>query len=157
MKRIPVLISLVVTVVILLTACGGQVSAPKDLLARIKQRGYIIISTDPDNAPQSTLNTQGKRPSNTKCPLDTLTTAEMQGFDVDVAAEIGKRLGVETCFATPSWDMITAGSWAGKWDLSIGSIAIHINAAHKYHSRGLSVGGCSYHIMILRYIYILTK
>ncbi|MGA2505094.1 MAG: transporter substrate-binding domain-containing protein [Anaerolineales bacterium] len=124
MKRIPVLISLVVTVVILLTACGGQVSAPKDLLARIKQRGYIIISSDPDNAPQSTLNTQGKRPSNTKCPLDTLTTAEMQGFDVDVAAEIGKRLGVETCFATPSWDMITAGSWAGKWDLSIGSMTI---------------------------------
>ena len=48
----------------------------------------------------------------------------MQGFDVDVAAEIGKRLGVETCFATPSWDMITAGSWADKWDLSIGSMTI---------------------------------
>jgi polar amino acid transport system substrate-binding protein len=48
----------------------------------------------------------------------------MQGFDVDVAAEMGKRLGVETCFATPSWDMITAGSWADKWDLSIGSMTI---------------------------------
>jgi polar amino acid transport system substrate-binding protein len=48
----------------------------------------------------------------------------MQGFDVDVAAEIGKRLGVETCFATPSWDMITAGSWADKWDVSVGSMTI---------------------------------
>jgi polar amino acid transport system substrate-binding protein len=48
----------------------------------------------------------------------------MQGFDVDVAAEIGKRLGVETCFATPSWDMITAGNWADKWDVSVGSMTI---------------------------------
>ena len=124
MKKIIVLISLIVTVVIVLTACGSQASAPKDLLAQIKSRGYVLVSTDPNYAPQSSLNTQGKRPSTTKCPSDTLTTAEMQGFDVDVAAEIGKRLGVETCFATPSWDMITAGSWADKWDVSVGSMTI---------------------------------
>jgi polar amino acid transport system substrate-binding protein len=124
MKKITVLISLIVMVAIVLTACGSQASAPKDLLAQIKSRGYIIVSTDPNYAPQSFLNTQGKRPSTTKCPSDTLTTAEMQGFDVDVAAEIGKRLGVETCFATPSWDMITAGSWADKWDVSVGSMTI---------------------------------
>lgn len=124
MKKITVLISLIVMVVIVLTACGSQASAPKDLLAQIKSRGYVLVSTDPNYEPQSSLNTQGKRPSTTKCPSDTLTTAEMQGFDVDVAAEIGKRLGVETCFATPSWDMITAGSWADKWDVSVGSMTI---------------------------------
>jgi polar amino acid transport system substrate-binding protein len=48
----------------------------------------------------------------------------MQGFDVDVALEVGKRLGVETCFATPSWDAITAGNWADKWDISVGSMTI---------------------------------
>jgi polar amino acid transport system substrate-binding protein len=124
MKKMTVLISLIVMVVIVLTACGGNASKPKDLLAQIKSRGYVIVSTDPNYEPQSFLNTQGKRPSTTKCPSDTLTTAEMQGFDVDVAAEIGKRLGVETCFATPSWDMITAGSWADKWDVSVGSMTI---------------------------------
>ena len=124
MKKITVLISLIVMVAIVLAACGSQASAPKDLLAQIKSRGYVIVSTDPNYAPQSFLNTQGKRTSTTKCPSDTLTTAEMQGFDVDVAAEIGKRLGVETCFATPSWDMITAGSWADKWDVSVGSMTI---------------------------------
>ena len=124
MKKTTVLISLIVIVTIILTACGGQASTPKDLLAQIKSRGYIIVSTDPNYAPQSSLNTEGKRPSTTKCPSDTLTTAEMQGFDVDVAAEIGKRLGVETCFATPSWDMITAGSWADKWDVSVGSMTV---------------------------------
>ena len=124
MKKTTVLISLILLAAIVLTACGGKPAAPKDLLAQIKQRGYVLVSTDPNYAPQSSLNTQGKRPSNTKCPSDALTTAEMQGFDVDVAAEIGKRLGVETCFATPSWDLITAGSWADKWDVSVGSMTI---------------------------------
>jgi polar amino acid transport system substrate-binding protein len=48
----------------------------------------------------------------------------MQGFDVDVAKAIGDDLGVETCFATPSWDAITAGNWADKWDVSVGSMTI---------------------------------
>jgi len=124
MKKIYLLTSMIVVLSIILTACGTKSAAPADLLAKIKSRGYILVSTDPNYAPQSSLNTQGKRPSTTKCPSDTLTTAEMQGFDVDVAAEIGKRLGVETCFATPSWDMITAGNWADKWDVSVGSMTI---------------------------------
>jgi polar amino acid transport system substrate-binding protein len=48
----------------------------------------------------------------------------MQGFDVDVAKAIGEALGVETCFATPSWDAITAGNWADKWDVSVGSMTV---------------------------------
>src|SRR5258706_5363191 len=48
----------------------------------------------------------------------------MQGFDVDVAKAIGDGLGVETCFATPSWDAITAGNWADKWDVSAGPMTI---------------------------------
>jgi polar amino acid transport system substrate-binding protein len=43
---------------------------------------------------------------------------------VDVAKSIGDDLGVETCFATPSWDAITAGNWANKWDVSVGSMTI---------------------------------
>ena len=110
---------------LVLAACGGGAAAqPKDQLEAIKQRGYILVSTDPNYEPQSFLNTEGKRPSDTKCPGDALTTAEMQGFDVDVAKSIGDALGVETCFATPSWDVITAGSWADKWDMSVGSMTI---------------------------------
>ena len=39
-------------------------------------------------------------------------------------AEIAKRLGVEIGFETPSWDVITAGSWGGRWDFSVGSMTI---------------------------------
>jgi polar amino acid transport system substrate-binding protein len=120
--------SVVITAVLaslVLAACGaGATPAPTDLLEAIKQRGYILVSTDPNYEPQSFLNTEGSRPSDTKCPADALTTAEMQGFDVDVAKAIGEALGVETCFATPSWDAITAGNWADKWDVSVGSMTV---------------------------------
>jgi len=110
---------------LMLSACGGGGAAQADnLLDDIKQRGYIMVSTDPNYEPQSFLNTEGDRPSDTKCPSDALTTAEMQGFDVDVAKAIGDSLAVETCFATPSWDAITAGSWADKWDVSVGSMTV---------------------------------
>lgn len=125
MKKFYVLASLIGLSALLLAACGAPATeAPADLLGAIKQRGYIMVSTDPNYEPQSFLNTSGQRPAATKCPGDALTTAEMQGFDVDVAKAIGDALGVETCFATPSWDAITAGNWADKWDLSVGSMTI---------------------------------
>jgi polar amino acid transport system substrate-binding protein len=124
MKKLLTLASLFVLASLVLAACGGGVSQASDLLGAIKERGYVLVSTDPNYAPQSFLNTEGARPSDTKCPSDALTKAEMQGFDVDVAIAIGDNLGVETCFATPAWDVITAGSWADKWDVSVGSMTI---------------------------------
>jgi polar amino acid transport system substrate-binding protein len=125
MKKIYSVVITAVLASLVLAACGaGATPAPTDLLEAIKQRGYILVSTDPNYEPQSFLNTEGSRPSDTKCPADALTTAEMQGFDVDVAKAIGEALGVETCFATPSWDAITAGNWADKWDVSVGSMTV---------------------------------
>ena len=125
MKKLLSLASVLVLASLVLTACGGGgASSASDLLGAIQERGYILVSTDPNYEPQSFLNTEGSRPSDTKCPSDALTTAEMQGFDVDVAIAIGDGLGVETCFATPSWDAITAGNWADKWDVSVGSMTV---------------------------------
>src|SRR5207244_3471600 len=42
----------------------------------------------------------------------------------DVATEIAKRLGVQVQWKTPSWTVLTAGSWNGRWDLSVGSMTI---------------------------------
>jgi polar amino acid transport system substrate-binding protein len=125
MKKLYTAMIVVVLASLVLAACGAAATpAPQDLLEAIKQRGYILVSTDPNYEPQSFLNTEGTRPSDTKCPADALTTAEMQGFDVDVAKAIGDQLGVETCFATPDWEVITAGNWADKWDVSVGSMTI---------------------------------
>jgi polar amino acid transport system substrate-binding protein len=108
------------------TEAPAVTEAPTEsgLLATIKERGYLLVSTDSNYEPYSIVDTAGKRPSDTKCPSDVLTTAEMKGFDVDVAAEIGKRLGVETCLVTVDWAIITAGNWADKWDISVGSMTV---------------------------------
>jgi polar amino acid transport system substrate-binding protein len=125
MKKSILIVSLMAVVALVLTACGGGGGATAEtLLEDIQNRGYILVSTDPNYEPQSFLNTEGSRPSDTSCPSDALTTDEMQGFDVDVAKAVGDGLGVETCFATPNWDVITAGNWADKWDVSIGSMTI---------------------------------
>lgn len=126
MKKFFVLVSLVVMASLVLTACGGGGSSASDLLGAIQERGYIMVSSDPNYEPASFLNTSGSRPADTKCPEGALTTAEMQGFDVDVAIAIGDALGVETCFPTPSWDAITAGNWADQWDVSVGSMTITV-------------------------------
>ena len=78
------------------------------LLDKVMQAGKIIMSTDPQYPPQSELTAEGN----------------YEGFDIDVGTEIAKRLGVEIAFETPSWDVITAGSWGGRWDFSVGSMTI---------------------------------
>jgi polar amino acid transport system substrate-binding protein len=39
-----------------------------------------------------------------------------------VATEIANRLGVDVGWETPAWDVITAGSWNGRWDTTVGSM-----------------------------------
>ena len=78
-----------------------------DLLARICKDGVIRVSTDPAYPPQSSLNEE---------------TGEFEGFDIDVATEIANRLGVDVAWETPSWDLITAGGWNDRWDMSVGSM-----------------------------------
>ena len=63
-------------------------------------------------------------PADTQCTGDERPANQFTGFDIDAATEIAKRLGVEVCFVTPDWTLITAGGWAGRWDLSIGSMTI---------------------------------
>lgn len=47
---------------------------------------------------------------------------ENDGFDIDVAREVAKRLGVALRVETPSWQVIVAGNWKGRWDVCICSM-----------------------------------
>ncbi len=123
MKKIFPLFVLLLIVGIGLTACGGGTSS-NDLLEVIKDRGYLVVSTDPNYEPQSFLVPTAVRAAGTVCPNDMLTYGEMMGFDVDAANAVAEGLGVEVCFATPDWDLVTAGSWGDRWDISIGSMTI---------------------------------
>ncbi len=78
------------------------------LLDKVIKAGVLTVSTDPNYAPQSVKNPDGS----------------FSGFDIDVATEVAKRLGVKVAFVTPDWTLITAGSWSGRWDASVGSMTI---------------------------------
>ena len=87
--------------------CASYDKDAGDLLAKICSDGLITVSTDPAYPPQSELNA---------------STGEYEGFDIDVATEIANRLGVDIGWETPDWEVLTAGSWNDRWDMSVGSM-----------------------------------
>lgn len=88
-----------------LTATAGAAWAGATL-DRIHDTKVIKVATAANWPPQSFLG-----PDN-----------QLQGFDIDVATEIAKRLGSKVTFVTPEYGIITAGRWANRWDLSVGSM-----------------------------------
>lgn len=115
-------------VCLILTACVGlaenQTSAPDDKLAEIQARGTLLIATDASYTPQSSLIEGSKPREGTRCEATQYAANQFEGFDVEVAVEIAKRLGVEPCFVTPPWSQLVAGNWGDNWDIHVGSVAI---------------------------------
>ena len=92
-------------------ADAGVTPAAGGLLEKIKKANKLVVSTDPKYPPQSELKPDGT----------------YQGFDIDVANEIAKRLCVGIEYTTPDWTAITAGGWGGRWDVSVGSMTITVD------------------------------
>jgi polar amino acid transport system substrate-binding protein len=95
--------------VLAVAVLAAAITAPAgagEVLDRVMANKKIVNAVDAEYPPFSFLNSNN----------------EMDGFDVDVAKEVAKRLGVEIEFITPGWDVITAGKWAGRWDVCIGSM-----------------------------------
>ena len=93
------------------TAAAEATAAPAtggDLLAEVKKRGKLLVATDANYKPQSFKNPDGS----------------FEGFDIDVAKEVAKRLGVEAEFIDVNFDIITAGGWNNRWDMNAGSMTI---------------------------------
>jgi polar amino acid transport system substrate-binding protein len=89
----------------------GSTGAGETLLDRIMANDQIRISTDPAYPPQSSYDE---------------ASGTWEGFDIYVAEEISKRLGLTKAvdWQTPSWDVLTAGKWNDRWDASVGSMTI---------------------------------
>jgi len=128
-EKLAAAIVILITVFTLSGGCSGEVPTVKtppasDLLGKIQARGTLIIATDPAYPPQSELIAGASRPADSKCSPTEYTAVELTGFDVETAVAIARHLGVEPCFVTPPWTQLTAGNWDGRWDLSVGSMAI---------------------------------
>ncbi len=149
MHKTPRFLALVAGLGVVLAACssgGGASSAPADvsaappveasaeasdaaasvdpnsLLGMVMSTGKIRVSTDPNYKPFSFLNPDGT----------------YEGFDNATAEEAVKRLSeklgqeIAIQWETPGWDLITAGSWGGRWDISIGSMMSWAMCSYKF-------------------------
>jgi polar amino acid transport system substrate-binding protein len=99
-------------VLLLVVACGGGSEGSGDgggdLLQEVKDRGVLRVSTNLAYPPQSFQTRSG----------------EFKGFDIDVAEEIARRMGVKVEWQTPAWEVIAAGNWNGRWDVSVASMTV---------------------------------
>jgi len=105
------IVALLLTAAVLLSfgvGCQPKEEGPKDLLDQVMEAGVLKVSSDANYAPQSFLDDDGN----------------WTGFDVDVAREVAKRMGVELELMSIDWDLITGGNWNARWDVSIGSMTV---------------------------------
>ncbi|WP_307278944.1 transporter substrate-binding domain-containing protein [Phyllobacterium ifriqiyense] len=88
---------------VLATSTAAQAGTTLD---RVMEKKAMVVATNSSWPPQSYLDDNN----------------EMVGFDIDMAKEIGKRLGVEVSFQTPDWATLTGGRWQGRYDVGVGSV-----------------------------------
>lgn len=75
-------------------------------LDRVMKKGELVVAASATWPPHGFINDDN----------------EYDGFDIDVAKEIAKRLGVKLKIDSPKFDLVTGGHWKGRWDLASFSI-----------------------------------
>lgn len=98
-----ILKSMIFGALVLATSTAAQAGTTLD---RVMEKKAMVVATNSSWPPQSYLDDNN----------------EMVGFDIDMAKEIGKRLGVEVSFQTPDWATLTGGRWQGRYDVGVGSV-----------------------------------
>jgi len=101
MKRIFVVVTLLVAVSVLLSACGA--GAASNHLKAIKDAGVIKVGTSADYPPFESVDESGNK----------------VGFDIDLMTEVAKRLGVQVEWVDMPFDSLIAAVQEGKIDASI--------------------------------------
>jgi polar amino acid transport system substrate-binding protein len=104
-----------------------------DKLAQVLARGTLVGYHEADYPPQSMDVPGAKRLAGTKCSETQLTANQVQGFDADTTKLVAAGLGVEACFATPSWTEVTAGNWGDRMDIAYGSGSINADRMQRLY------------------------
>jgi L-cystine transport system substrate-binding protein len=122
-KKFMIVFALLLSILLLMSACGKDDEAKKDnkennesaekaddkdLLAKVKDDGKLLIGTEGTFAPFTFHDESGK----------------LTGFDVEIATEVAKRLGVNPEFKETQWDAIFAGLDAKRFDMIANLVGI---------------------------------
>ena len=104
-----------------------------DKLAQILARGTLVGYHEHDYPPQSMEVRGAARPADTKCAETQLSASQVTGFDNETTKLVAEGLGVEACFATPTWTEVTAGNWGDRWDIAYGSGSINADRMQRLY------------------------
>lgn len=118
-KFVNVCTLLVVSVFLLLAGCSNQAketTKEADLLTKIKKEGELRIGTEGTYPPFTFHDKTGK----------------LTGFDVEIATEVAKRLGVKPVFMETQWDAMFAGLDAKRFDMIANQVGIRKDRQEKY-------------------------
>lgn len=101
----------------LATGIAGLASAQEnDLLARIIEKGEIVVATEGMWAPW-TFHDEND---------------QLVGFDVEIARAVAEKLGVKATFVECEWDAIFAGLDAKRYDIAANGVEITQARSEKY-------------------------
>ncbi|MBZ5202181.1 amino acid ABC transporter substrate-binding protein [Planomicrobium chinense] len=129
MKKFSLLLLLLLAAVIL-AACGGgspeedpttddaagSGGTEEDVLAKVKEEGKLVVGTEGTYPPFTFHDDSGK----------------LTGFDVEIAQEVGKRIGVEVEFLETQWDAMFAGLDSGRFDMVANQVGINPEREESY-------------------------
>ncbi len=104
-KVVTTILTVAIIAALVFTGCTSQGSN----LSRIKKAGVLKVGADTTYPPFEWINTQTGKP---------------QGFDVDLANLIAKKLGVKAEIISTAWDGIIPALKAGKFDVIISAMTI---------------------------------
>lgn len=88
-----------------------------DLLAQIKEKGTITVAMEGTWAPWTYHDADDN----------------LVGYDVEVAQNIAKKLGVEVNFVEGEWDGLLAGLDDGRYDIMVNGVGVTEERAEKYN------------------------
>ncbi|MCW8277363.1 transporter substrate-binding domain-containing protein [Pseudomonas sp. PCH199] len=95
--------SLALSLALLFASSAAVAGQTLDRITQSKQLVGVLMESYP---PFSFLNEQN----------------QLDGFDVDIAKAVADKLGVKLKLETPSWEVIAAGQWRGRYDVCICSM-----------------------------------
>lgn len=131
MKKLTFILVLLLSSLLILSACGKDEKAKEnkkednktaekaedqDLLAKVKDDGKLLIGTEGTYAPFTFHDESGN----------------LTGFDVEIATEVAKRIGVEPEFKETQWDAMFAGLDAKRFDMVANQVGIRPDRQEKY-------------------------
>ena len=104
------IIWILIALTLLLAAVGNYVrNNGNSRLKDIQRRGVLLVGSTGDYQPMSYLNSE---------------TGKYEGFDAELAEDLGKYLNVEVEYVTTSWPTLMEDTLNGKFDLAVCGITI---------------------------------